>query len=272
MRGDGFEWAVHEAILGGEPKVLEPVHHAMKRASRFVKDSAPTSLLFGYERAKYLGFRDAVIDSAGTDAFLLPEGSGRPFSFGPWVALAAQGKDAEVELPDRIKQIWKTDLFLSSIDDTRHFAATIKSNANLIEGGRGLRIGIVPEMPGRKSGVEYSQKHGLWTVTLDDPHGFMGLFNDGFHAVARAMFRLGKQPAPPYFVKPSAKAERLQEQLERIGDAGVFEVEDALNDAAQQDLVTTSIQLVGVNAPHWLHMKEMGPKVISPKPRFQKLD
>lgn len=43
MKGDGFEWAVHEAILGGENKVLSPIHEAMTRASTFVvRDSSPT--------------------------------------------------------------------------------------------------------------------------------------------------------------------------------------------------------------------------------------
>lgn len=274
MRGDGFEWAVHEAILGLEPSVLNPVHHALKRASQYVKDSPPTSVMFGYERAKYLGFLDAVVDEAGTNAFLLPEGQGRPFRFGPWVAKAAKGQAAEPELPARIQQVWKTDLFLSTVDDPRYFAATIKSNIKQLEGGRGLRIGIVPESPvaGNRPGVRYSSEHGLWIVTLDDPNGFMGLFNDAYHAVARAMCGLGKQPTPPYFVRPSAKGQRLQEQLEKYPDAPVLEIENALNEAAQQDLVVADTRLVGVNAPDWLHLKQMGPKVISPKPKFVKLD
>lgn len=90
MRGDGFEWAVHEAILGLEPKVIEPIHHALTRASKYVKDAAPTSLMFGYERAKYLGFLDAIIDEAGSKSYLLPEAQGRPFHFGPWVRQAAE--------------------------------------------------------------------------------------------------------------------------------------------------------------------------------------
>ncbi len=67
--------------------------------------------MFGYERAKYLGFLDAVVDEAGTNAYLLPEGRGRPFSFGPWVCTAAMGKESEILLPKRIEKIWKTDLF-----------------------------------------------------------------------------------------------------------------------------------------------------------------
>ena len=68
MRGDGFEWAVHEAIMGREPSVIEPVGYAMRRASRSVGERLPNSILFGQERAKFLGFLDAVVDEAGTDS------------------------------------------------------------------------------------------------------------------------------------------------------------------------------------------------------------
>ncbi len=274
MRGDGFEWAVHEAIVGHEESVLNPIHQALQRASKFVRDSAPTSLLYGYERAKFLGFIDAVVDTAGKDAYLLPEGSGRPFQFGPWVATAAQGLASEQYLPTRIKQIWKTDLFLSTEDDPRYFAATVKSNYKLLEEGKGLRLGIVPESAhnNNKTGVWYEKEKGLWVVSLADPNGFMGLYNDAYMAVDRAMCGLGRQQQPPYYTKPSAKGQRLQEQLEKYPEAKILEIEDALNNAAQQNLVRQSYELVSVNAPAWLHMKQKAPKVIAPKPLFKKLD
>jgi hypothetical protein len=255
MRGDGFEWAIHEAILGGEKSVIDPIADAMRKASPKLRDAVPTSLLFGHERAKYLGFLDAIIDDAGSEAYLLPEGQGRPFAFGPWITKAALGVSGEHQLAERIKKIWKTDLFLSIEGERRYLAATIKSNTKLLEGGRGLRIGIVPESPdfGINQGVRYSQKHELWLVTLADPNGFMGLFNDAYHAIGRAVCTLGKQQAPTYWIKPSAKAQRVQLQLEKYSNAPVLEVEDALNNAAQQDLVTTAERLVNVNAPNWLH-------------------
>jgi hypothetical protein len=274
MRGDGFEWAVHEAILGKEPRVLDPLAYALKKASQFVKDAEPTSLMFGHERARYLGFMDAVVQDAGNDAYLLPEGSGRPFRFGPWVATAAQGQAAEPHLAARIKKIWKTDIFLSAVDDPRYFAATVKSSAAQLEGGAGLRIGIVPEsaqVP-EWSGVKYSASHKLWVVTLADPNGFMGLFNDAYNAVARSICTLGKHTPPVYYTKPSAKGVRVQEQIEKYPDATALDIEGALNEAAQQDLVTSQEKLIGVNAPSWLHLKALAPKLISPKPKFHKLD
>lgn len=273
MRGDGFEWAVHEAISGREDLVLNPIHHALRKASQFVKDAAPTSLLYGYERAKFLGFLEAVVDNAGSNAYLLPEGSGRPFQFGPWVSIAARGLASESLLPERIKKVWKTDLFLSTEEDPRYFAATVKSNIAQLEGGRGLRVGVVPEstVNGNRTGVWYDQTKKLWVVSLADPNGFMGLYNDAYMAVGRAMCTLGKQDQPPYYTKPSAKAQKLQEQLEKYPDARILDIEDALNDAAQQNLVKSTYQLVGVNAPAWLHLKEKAPLIIAPKPSFAKL-
>jgi hypothetical protein len=273
MRGDGFEWAVHEAVLGKEPRVIEPLSAALSKASSFIKRAEPSSLMFGQERARYLGFLDAVVDEAGTDAYLLPEGSGRPFRFGPWVQTAAQGRSAEAFLPDRIKSIWKTDLFVSGTGDPRYLAATVKSNFVHLEGGRGLRIGIVPESSANNpAGVRYSQQHKLWVVSLADPNGFMGLFNDAYMAVGRAICHLGKQPQPPYYTKPSAKAQTVQTQLQKYPDATVLEIEAALDEAAQQQLVSVSNKLIGVNAPDWLHVRAMAPRIITAKPKFEKLD
>lgn len=225
MRGDGFEWAVHEAILGHEPNVTDHISNVLRKCSPTrLRDRSPQSLLYGYERAKFLGFIDAVVENAGDGAYLLPEGSGRPFSFGPWVATAARGLQSEPSLPDRIKQIWKTDLFLSTEDDARCVAATVKSNYKLLESGRGLRVGIVPESThfGNKDGVWYDNSKKMWIVSLADPNGFMGLCNDAYMAVGRAMCSLGKQAQPPYYAKPSAKGQRLQEQLEKYPDARIF--------------------------------------------------
>ncbi|MDP1028279.1 hypothetical protein Q5H91_13725 [Sphingomonas sp. KR1UV-12] len=274
MRGDGFEWAVHEALVGGEPTVTELVHRAMKRAAPTMRDEAPTSLMFGQERAKYLGFLEAMVDEAGGDqAFLLAQGSGRPFQFARHIPTAAQGKAAEPILPERIRQIWKTDVFLSTVSDSRNLAATIKSNFSHLEGGRGLRIGIVPESThvGNRAGIQYDSKTGLWIASLSDPNGFMGMFNDAYHAVMRAMVAIGKQNPPPYWIKPSAKAQRLLDQMMKFEGAKVLEIENALDAAAQQDLIGIDNRLVGVNAPDWLHIKQLAPKIISPKPSFVKL-
>ena len=274
MRGDGFEWAVHEAIIGQEPRTIEMLSHALSRTSPkvFNRDSVPTSLLFGYERAKYLGFLDAVVQDAGEEAKLLPDGSGRPFDFGPWVRIAARGKAAEEHLSDRIRQVWKTDLFLGNNSSSRYAAATIKSNWKLLEPGRGLRVGIVPEAKNLSSGVRFDRNLGMWIVAFPDPNGFMGIFNDAYWSTAEAICTLGKHLRPPYYLKPTAKGQRLQEQIEEYPTAKVLDIEDALNEAAQQQLIGVEHTLLSVEAPPWLHINEQRTAVIAPKPTFERLD
>jgi hypothetical protein len=272
MLGDGFEWAVHEAILGKEPLVCGPISEALRKVSRHIKGDSPSSLLFGHERAKYLGFLDAVVQAAGEEAVILPDGRGHPYAFGTWVAVAAQGKASEkilsVQSP-RIQHIWKSDIFLTDSEGVRYAATTIKSNWKQLESGRGLRLGIVPEAKDLQPGLH--RKEGLWVVSLPDPDGFMGLFKDGYAAVGQAVCTLGKHDRPPYYRKPSAKAQRVQAQLEKYPTAKVVEIEGALNQAAQKDLIDVERQLVSVHAPAWLHMAEKPTPIIAPKPKFKKL-
>ncbi|WP_159001543.1 hypothetical protein [Streptomyces sp. SBT349] len=271
MRGDGFEWAVHEAIVGKEPSVTDFVARAMGRMSRRFKDMhEPESLLFGYERAKYLGFLDAVVEDAGESALLLPDGQGRPFGFGPWVTVAAQGARAEPLLGDRIKKVWKTDLFFTDEEGFRYAAATIKSNWKQLESGPGLRLGVVPEAKDLRAGIRHQD--GLWLAVLPDPDGFMGMFNDAYSAVAAAVCTLGKHSKPAYYLKPTAKAQRLQQQLEKYPTARVVDIEHALDEAAQQHLISIDHRLLSVQAPQWLHMNETRTPIIAPRPRFEPLD
>jgi hypothetical protein len=270
MLGDGFEWAVHEAIIGNEPSVCDPISDALRKVSRHISGETPTSLLFGHERAKYLGFLDAVVDAAGEEAVILPDGRGHPYAFGTWVAVAAKGKASEILLSPRIQQIWKSDLFITDHEGLRYAATTVKSNWRLLEGGAGLRIGIVPEAKDLRPGLV--RHNGLWVVSLPDPDGFMGLFKDAYAAVGQAVCTLGKHKRPPYYRKPSAKAQRVQAQLEKYPTAKVCDIEGALNEAAQQDLIDVEHHLVSVQAPAWLHMAERPAAIIAPKPRFARLD
>lgn len=280
MRGDGFEWAVHEALQGEEPTVVEPVLEAMQKASPrgFKRTSMPQSLLFGYERAKYLGFLDAVVEDAADEAVILPDTRGRPPAFGNWVRVAAEGQSAERRLGARLRKVWKTDLFLSDEDRRRHVAATIKSNAGLLETGPGLRIGIVPEAHGIPRGVTFQRikgsSSGLWVVTLSDPDGFMGIYNDAYAAVAEAIATLGRHDrGGKYWTKPTPMGVQIQTQLESYGTRRVVDIEDGLDEAAQHDLVGVENRLVSVDAPTWLHLgKASKAAIVAPKPSFIKLD
>lgn len=272
MRGDGFEWAVHEALVGGEPRVVETVIRALERASSklFRGVSRPQSLLFGYERAKYLGFLEAIVSKAGHGALLVPDGEqGRPFFFGKWVPVAARGKDAEPDLATRIKKMWKTDLFIGDDERMRFVAATVKSNWHQLESGPGLRLAIVPEAADLEPTI--IEQNGLILAVLADPTGFAGLFNDAYAAVAAAIVTCGKHEKPPYYLRPSARAQRLQEQIEKYAAARVVEIEHEIDRAAQQDLVGIEHRLVSVQPPKWLYLAERKLPILAPKPNFTPL-
>lgn len=274
QRGDGFEWAVHEAILGGEPLVVEPVARTLSRISpKFRNAEMTSSLMFGHERAQYLGFLDSVVEQAGEDAVLLPDGRGHPFRFqSDWLRWAARGAAYEHMLGERIQKVWKTDLFISDENARRYTAATVKSNPALLEGGSGLRMGIVPASTAYPPGTRKDPKTGLWLTVLPDPDGFMGLFNDAYWGVASAIYTIGKHEKPPYYMKPSAKSQMMVDQLLKYPTAKVIDIENALDEAAQQGLVLVEHELLSVAAPEWLHMNEMRTQVIAPKPSFRPLD
>lgn len=170
----------------------------------------------------------------------------------------------------RIKKVWKTDIFLGIQGKQKYAAATIKSNWHQLEDGAGLRVAIVPEARDLKSG--YLRWKTLHLVALPDPDGFMGLFNDAYEAVAEAILTAGRHDRGLYYYKPSVKAQQVQEQLERYEKARVVEILDALDEAAQQNLIAVDRKLVSVDAPAWLTMNETRMPVIAPKPAFDKLD
>ena len=65
----------------------------------------------------------------------------------------------------------------------------------------------------------------------------------------------------------------IQEQLEKYPSAPVQEIEAALDDAAQQDLVDVDETLVSVDAPPWLHLGQpSASSIVAPRPSFRKLD
>ncbi len=278
MRGDGLEWAVHEAIAGSEPSVVEPLLEAMQKASpRSFRDvTSPTSLLFGQERAKYNGFLDAAVSSASEGAVLLPDGRGHPPTFENWVPIAAQGESAEPLLGPRLRKVWQTDLFVSDENRHRHLAVTIKSNVRLLTGGPGLRIGVVPVhsrfAPGVRR-VETKKGDPLWVVSLADRDGFMDLYDDAYAAVANSIMTLGQHDHEKYWAQPTAAARQIEEQLIKYGDELVSDIVEALDEQAQQDLVDVDTHLVSVSAPEWLSLgMPSNATRLGPKPSFKPLD
>jgi hypothetical protein len=67
--------------------------------------------------------------------------------------------------------------------------------------------------------------------------------------------------------RPSA----FRKQLEKYPTAKVADIESALDEAAQQDLITAEHRLLTVEPPSWLHLPERRhAQVVAPKPKFEK--
>lgn len=127
-------------------------------------------------------------------------------------------------------------------------------------------------MPEARDLSEFQRRFNtLHLAVLPDPDGFMGLFNDGYEAVAGAILAVGRHDKAPYYLKPSAKAQRIQKQLEKYATVAVVEIEHALDEAAQQGLIAIEHKLLSVEAPGWLHINEQRTPAIAPKPKFEKL-
>ena len=101
----------------------------------------------------------------------------------------------------------------------------------------------------------------------------MGIYNDAYGAVAEAITTLGQHEHTKYWAKPGPMAQQIQEQLVEYADVRVYEIADALNDAAQQDLTDVDTHLISVDAPDWLTLGGPDPTAtaLAPKPSFIKL-
>ena len=150
--GDGdcgvcFEYAVHEAICDGDPRVIERLVDASRLCN--VSGANPASILLGLEKNGAL----QLINTASqilTDASKLLSGApGQPINLRRHLQTLADSFSYEHnELPLSIKGLWKADLFFGFQDTDRWVGTTVKINPHQLEGAPGLRIGIVPVRQG----------------------------------------------------------------------------------------------------------------------------
>lgn len=257
-RGDGFEWAVHAALYDGLPSVIGPIALAMSAASRELTCDRPRSVLFGYERAlRRDGFVDQFLADMGDQPRLLPGGRGMSAPLADILPLFGDGPASQHLLPPRVSKAWKADMFLSAPGSNKWLAATVKSNAGALEGGPGLRVGIVPQQIGLMAGISNTPhedpERGLWLAVLPDRDGFVGLFNDAYMATAHVLRRLGKHGEDwgPYYLKPTVIGLKLAAELERHARTPVVEIVDALGDQAQVGLILPGGR-GGFQIPSWL--------------------
>lgn len=267
-RGDGFEWAVHAAVADGDSGVCGRLARAMCDAAEAARGDTIHSVLFGYERARNPEFLREFLSEMGAYPRLLPGGRGRSAPIGDVLSSLVDGPRAD--LPERFASVWKADMFLSAEGSDKWLAATVKSNPELLEGGSGLRVGVVAEWPDWPASDDLSPTRlddlGLIVAVLPDHDGFVRVFNDGYAAVAEALRVIGQHPPEwvPHYLKPTVVGQEIARELTLHASTPVVEIVDELGLYGQRGLITPDRRRFSV--PGWLRNNRMQPFVATARP------
>jgi len=241
--GDGdcgicFEYAVHEGMNQGDPRILERIQDAAKLCN--VPGSMPQSLLFGLEKTG----SQQLIDTAGqvlTDESSLLSGTrGRPVKLRKHlttIAGAFRNRRTRPALPHSIRGLWKADLFVGFADTDRWAATTVKINPNQLEGAAGLRIGIVPTKQGRSDAVRKDDDKNLVICPLHHDEDFMQMFYEGWRLVQA--FLDADANVPREVSLPSPAEREVARILAQRREFPVLEVIEALRPFSQPELLKT---------------------------------
>ncbi len=146
-----FEYAVHEAMARGDPRVIEQIGDAANLCNVPGKD--PKSILFGLEKTGAQQLIDTA-DQIFTDESRLLYGTrGQPAKLRKHlstIAGAFRNRKTRPALPYSIRGLWKADLFVGFPTTDRWAATTVKINQSQLEGAAGLRIARALGMLGHR--------------------------------------------------------------------------------------------------------------------------
>lgn len=241
--GDGdcgicFEYAVHDALLRGEPRVSERVNDALTRHCKMAGQSNPISILFGAEKTGALQLIDTAKEVLTNESALLTGIKGRPVYLKrhiDQVAAAFRREERRLELPQSISGLWKADLFLGFTDIDRWVGTTVKVNKSHLEPARGLRIGIVPAKEGGDDSIKKEGNLIVCPLPYDDD--FMQVFYQGWGIVRQFFYADAKVPPEPYLSRPPER--QVARYLEDRRKYPVKDVIDALIPLSQPELIET---------------------------------
>lgn len=247
--GDGdvgicFEYAIHDAISRGDTMVLERMESALKLCK--IKGDLTKSILFGAEKSGALQLIDTAHEALTDDSLLLTGTPGRPIKLKKQIAvLAAAFKNprTRLALPYSISGLWKADLFVGRETDN-WVGTTIKTNPASLQGGRGLRIGIIPAAQGRTDRVRKDESRNLIICPLLYDQSFMELFYAGWGIVRQ--FCAARGNVPTEVALPLASHRQVAKELASRRTFRVLDVIDALEAIAQPELLETKDKTVGL--------------------------
>lgn len=242
--GDGdcgicFEYAVHDAVLRGEPGVLDRVHTAMSLHCR-VPGHDPASILFGAEKTGAQQLIDTAANSLTRESVLMYGTRGRPVKLQAHlnrIAAAFRRPVARTLLPWSIRDIWKADLFLGYGDTDRWVGTSVKINPTQLEAATGLRIGIVPAFQGNTDRPALIEAKNLVVCPLPYDGSFMEIFYRGWGVIRQFIAADAQLPGEVNLPRPAER--QVARYLAERRPFSVIDVIGALDALAQPHLLET---------------------------------
>lgn len=241
--GDGdtgicFEYAAHDAVRRGEPKVLERVADALRLCS--VPGSSAASILFGAEKEGSQALIDTASDLLTWDSQLLSGSRGRPAKLKRHLASAMAAfrkKGVGSDLPQSISGLWRADLFLGNADTDYWVGTSVKINPSRLTGDRGLRVGLVPASQGKSDAIRSDAHRNLVICPLPYDGEFVEVFFKAWELVLIFLRADAKLPKEEWLPRPATRT--VARYMADRREYSVLDVVDALLPLAQPELLDT---------------------------------
>jgi hypothetical protein len=241
--GDGdigvcFEYAVHDALRNRNPMVVERVADALRMCK--VPGNDVSSILFGAEKSGALALIDTAKECLTENSMLLYGAQGRPAKLLGYIekfAAAFRRIDAREQLPQSLSGLWKADLFTGCRDSDRWVGTTLKINRDLLEGARGLRVGIVPTHEGKSDAVVLDEHRNLVVCPLPYDRSFMQVFYQAWEVVVQFLNADARVPKEHFLPRPASR--QVARYLEERREFSVTQVIEALGPLSQGNLLRT---------------------------------
>jgi hypothetical protein len=248
--GDGdigicFEYAVHDAIKKKNPLIIDRIQDAFHRCNLFGHEMA--SILFGAEKTGALNLIETATELLTDDSVLLYGTKGRPAKLKAHIrAVAAAFRKPVIRalLPQSIAGLWKADLFTGNPDTDRWIGTTLKINRYQLEGGKGLRLGIVPASEGESDAIVKDENRNLVICPLPYDHSFMQAFYEAWEIVVQFLSADAKLPNEAFLPRPPSR--QVARYLEDRRDFSVFDVIAALDPLSQPHLLRTKEEVADI--------------------------
>ncbi len=241
--GDGdcgicFEYAVHDAMLRGEPSIAERVDEALRACN--VPGGDSSSILFGAEKTGSQQLIATAKDALTPQSLLMYGQRGRPAHLQRHIAAIAQAfrrPTARLNLPQSISGIWKADLFLGRSDTDKWVGTSVKINPVQLAPVKGLRVGIVPVKQGESDQVFKDEQKNLVICPLLHDANFMEIFYAGWIIVQQFIAADARLPKEVNLPRPPER--EIARQLQARREFPVVDVIDALGPLAQPELLNS---------------------------------